>query len=494
MNLNSTQIFDIAVLGGGISGFSGALRLQKRGFNTIVFESHTQIGGCAGFFIKKKFSFDVGATTLVDFVEGGVGGNFFDDIGLPLPPGEYLDYIAWLPDRHIVLFRDKQKWGRERLEKLGNTENHIRFWKLMDVVTDVFWKATRKNIQLPINNFKNFIKSLNAIGLKNVFLVKYYNKTMMDVLKSFHLEKDKPLVGLLSMLIEDTVHSTIEHAPFINSALGATIRGAGLMRAKGGMKEFWKYISEHYKNLGGEIKRSHRVISFEKDGSNWKISTNKGIFYAKKIINSIPLENIYDLSPEFLKEKLANYISQNKNLKGGAIVVFLGVPESEVANQILTHHQILIDYNSRLGNGNNMFISISKKDDILSAPSGFRAVMISTHCELDEWQNLSESEYQSKKKKIGDKLINYARKVYPELGKNPIVYEIGTPMTYQKYTGRKIGSVGGFKQTLSNSNSHSVPHDINVSNFWLTGDNTWPGLGTVAGLISGRIAAEYASK
>lgn len=492
MNYNLENIFDVAVFGAGISGFSSAMRLQKYNLRTLVFESHTQIGGCAGYFSKRKFSFDVGATTLVDFVEGGVGGNFFSDIGLPLPEGEYLDYIAWLPDRKIILYRDREKWSRERMEKIGNSKNHIRFWNFLDKVTDVFWNATRKNIKLPFSNTKELFHSIKAIGYKNLNLLKYGNCTMLDVLKKFDLEKDKALVGLLSMLIEDTVHSKIDKAPFINSALGISIRGAGLMRANGGLKGFWKYVSAHYLRLGGELKKSHRVNSFERKRDMWKINTNQGDFYAKKIISSLPIDLTYDISPEMIKTKLKPYISKNEKMKGGAIVVFLGVPEIEITNQSITHHQILLDYDRHLGNGNNMFISVSAEDDVLSAPKGYRSVMISTHCELEEWRSLSDLAYQEKKKSMGEKLIAYARKVYPDLGNNPLVYEIGTPVTYQKYTGRKLGAVGGFKQELFNSNFHAVPQDIGVSDFWITGDNTWPGLGTVAGLVSGRISAEYA--
>ncbi len=79
-------------------------------------------------------------------------------------------------------------------------------------------------------------------------------------------------------------------------------------------------------------------------------------------------------------------------------MVFLGVPEQEVQGQELLHHQLLQDYtkpqgtsfvrlpalfaNLPIGNGNNMFISISSPGDTLSAPTGYRAVMISTHCEV----------------------------------------------------------------------------------------------------------------
>jgi len=486
--------YDIAIFGGGISGFSAALRLQSKGYKTIVFESHGQLGGCAGFFTKKNFSFDIGATTLVDFVNGGIGGNFFKDINLEIPKGEYIDYIAWLPDRQITLYRDSEKWNQERLEKLGSTINHIKFWKLMDNVTTVFWNASRKNIKLPISTPKDLYIAIKTIGIKNLYLIKYINSTMLDVLKKHNLENEKPLLGLLSMLIEDTIHSNIENAPFINSALGTTIRGAGLMRADGGMKGFWNYLSSYYLKIGGTVKKGNKVLKFKKENEYWNITASKGVFKSKKIISSLPIDLTYKICPDSIKSKLKSFIAKNENLQGSAIVVFLGVPETEISNQEITHHQILLDYESKLGNGNNMFISISAKDDNLSAPTGYRTVMISTHCEISEWLNLSETEYQIKKQNIGHHLIESAKKVYPKLGQNPIIYEIGTPLTYQKFTNRTNGSVGGFKQTVKNSNFNAIPQDIGIKDFWLAGDNTWPGLGTVAGLISGRIASEYAEK
>lgn len=295
--------YDVAIFGGGISGFSTALRLQNKGFNTVVFEAHGQLGGCAGFFSKKGFSFDVGATTLVDFVDGGVGGNFFNDINLEIPEGEYIDYIAWLPDREVILFRDFDKWHTERLEKLGSTENHIKFWELMDKVTKVFWNASRQNTKLPIHNLKVLLVALKTIGIKNLYLLRYLNFTMLDILKIYKLENEKPLIGLLSILIEDTVHSNIEKAPFINSALGTTIRGAGLMRANGGMKKFWSYLSNHYLEIGGTIKKGNKVVNFQKEDKSWTITSKKGIFKAKKIISSLPIDLTYQISPDSIKMK-----------------------------------------------------------------------------------------------------------------------------------------------------------------------------------------------
>jgi phytoene dehydrogenase-like protein len=73
--------FDVAVVGGGVAGLATAARLQAEGLRTVVLEAHGQPGGCAGFYHRKGFSFDVGATTLVDFGPGGVGGQLLARLG-----------------------------------------------------------------------------------------------------------------------------------------------------------------------------------------------------------------------------------------------------------------------------------------------------------------------------------------------------------------------------------------------------------------------------
>src|ERR1700751_5466768 len=103
--------YDGAVVGAGLSGMATALRLQAAGLSTVVFEAHGHAGGCAGYFRRRGFSFDVGATPLVDFGPGGVGEDLLAAAGLPALDGEPLaGYRAWLPDRTVTLHRDPAAW------------------------------------------------------------------------------------------------------------------------------------------------------------------------------------------------------------------------------------------------------------------------------------------------------------------------------------------------------------------------------------------------
>ena len=64
---------DVAVIGAGMSGMTSALLLANEGIDVVLIEAHSEPGGCAGFFRRGPFSFDVGATTFISFQEGGIG-------------------------------------------------------------------------------------------------------------------------------------------------------------------------------------------------------------------------------------------------------------------------------------------------------------------------------------------------------------------------------------------------------------------------------------
>lgn len=469
------QNYDVAVLGGGMAGMATALRLQRAGLSTVVFEAHGHAGGCAGYYRHKGFSFDVGATTLVDFEPGGVGYALVADIpdfdGEPLP-----GYLAWLPDRVITLHRDQRLWHTERLSTLGDTRAHRDFWALLDRLADVFWAASRSGIRLPLRRPRHVAQDLRAVGIRHLPMARYLRWTMGDALRHFGLRGDTNLVALLGMLIEDTVHSTVDRAPLINAALGVTIRGAGLTRHFGGMHGFWRVLTKHYRSLGGVLHSGSPVTHVS---PGFQVHTKHRTVHARQIVSSLPIELTARVCP-MTTSRLRRYVERDKPDEGGAVVVFLGVPESEVDGQEYTHHQLLQE-------GRNMFVSVSSPGDTLSAPAGHRAVMISTHTDLDGWDGL---DYEERKKELGERLIRCAQRVYPRLGERAVVYQVGTPRTYERFTRRPRGAVGGVRQNLRNTNQFAVPHDIGVPGVWLVGDTTWPGLGTVACVLGSRIVAE----
>ncbi len=483
--------YDVAIIGGGLAGVATAARLQALGLSTVVLEAHGQPGGCAGFFRRRGFSFDVGATTLVDFEPGGVGGELLESVGMSAIEGEALPgYVAWLPDRTVTLHRDPASWSRERLRAFGDSPAHQGLWELLDRLASVFWGASRRGVKLPIRGVADALRALRAIGLRELPSARYLGWTMVDALRAYGLEEDRALVGLLAMLVEDTVHSSITEAPLINASLGITIRGAGLMRARGGMRGFWRVLIARYRELGGEFRVGCAAERVEGQAGAYRVTTRRGVIQADQVIAAVPAPLAARLGPGPVSESLLPYLCRDADSMGGASVVFLGVPEREVTCQAFTHHQILHDYAQPLGDGNNMFVSVSAPGDTDSAPIGHRAVMISTHSGLEPWEGLEIEAYRTRKRELGERLLMLARRVYPDLGRDAVVSEVATPKTYERFTRRPRGAVGGVRQTLANSNQRAIPHDIGVPGYWLVGDSTWPGLGTVACCLGSRLVAE----
>ncbi|GHJ46972.1 C-3',4' desaturase CrtD [Catellatospora sp. TT07R-123] len=482
---------DVAVIGGGMSGMATALRLQADGLSTVVFEAHGHAGGCAGYYRHRGFSFDVGATTLVDFAPGGVGAELLDATGLTGLDGHDLPgYVAWLPDRTVTLHRDPARWHAERLRALGDTRAHRRFWAGLDHLAHVFWSASRAGIRLPVRTPADALHDLRAVGLRHWPLARHLNRTLGDELRRHGLRGQDSLVALLGMLVEDTVHSAVDRAPLINAALGVTIRGAGLSRHRGGMHGFWRRLVAHYRSLGGDLRTGCRVEQVTGRAGAFAVHTPRGTVTAATVVSAVPAQLTAALAPPEVAAGLGPYLRRDEPDLGGAVVVFLGVPEDEVAEHEFTHHQLLHDYARPLGEGNNMFVSVSGPGDLDSAPPGHRAVMISTHTELGDWAGLSEADYAVRKEEIGRRLIGYARRAYPRLGERAVVCQVGTPRSYQRFTGRPGGAVGGVRQTPANTNQHALGHRSALPGFWLVGDSTWPGLGTVACVLGSRIVAD----
>lgn len=483
--------FDVAVVGGGVAGMATAARLQAQGLRTIVLEAHGLVGGCAGYYRRRGFSFDVGATTLVDFEAGGLGGQLLEEVGMAPLAGESLPgYVAWLPDRTVVLHRDRARWGGERLAALGCSPRHRAFWRLLDELSDTFWKASRDGVKLPLQNPADIISAVERIGLRRLPLARYLGWTVGDALRSHGLLEERPLVGLLSMLIEDTVHSTVEQAPLINAALGVTIRGAGLTRPQGGMRGFWEPFVAHYRRLGGDLRVGWRVDRIVGHAGRHLLRGRRGAIVATQAVSTLPVALTAELAPELVGRPLGRFLRRDAGSLGGALVVCLGVPEREVMGQAFTHHQLLQSYRDPLGDGNNMFVSVSAPGDLASAPPGHRAVMISTHCELDAWEGLDPLVYAQRQRLAGERLLALAGRVYPRLGERPLVFEVATPRTFERYLHRPRGAVGGVRLSLVNANQNAVPHDLGPPGFWLAGDSTWPGLGTVACVLGSRIVAD----
>lgn len=489
----------VVVIGGGLTGVVAGARLAAAGVSCDVLEAHRSLGGCAGYFRRGGFSFDVGATTLVDYIPGGAGDIMLRDIGVRDANLEHLPgYAVWIGDKLFNLPADPAAWRVSRAAALGDTSSHRRFWKLLDGVGEVYWSASRRSPRLPFRGVGDFVHAARTMRVRDWPAFRYLHWTVGDALRYAGLERDTLLRGFLAMVVEDTVHGRVDTAPLVNASLGVAIRGA-ISRPRGGMFGFLSAIERRSVELGVGLCRSTRVLEIEctgsKGGSNaprFKVRTSRGEWTADALVSTLPIWNTAKLAPGVIADALRPWCTRDERALGGAALLALGVPEDEVTDHPLTHHQFLPEPDRELGAGNNCFLSISSPGDELSAPAGFRAAMVTTHMELDEWEGLESDTYKRAKAALGERLLTVVRRAFPRLGTSAKWSNVGTPRTYASFTSRYRGSVGGTRLTLANANLKAVPHEFGVPGFVQGGDTTWPGIGTTAAAINSRLMAEGA--
>nr|MDT0666389.1 FAD-dependent oxidoreductase [Micromonospora sp. DSM 115978] len=158
------------------------------------------------------------------------------------------------------------------------------------------------------------------MGIRNLPLARYASSTLGDALRRFGLRDDAPLVGLLGMLVEDTVHSTVDRAPLINAALGVTIRGAGLTRHHGGMHGFWRRLVAHYRSLGGDLRVGCRVEQVTGQVGAFRVRTNRGEVRAGQVVSALPAATTARIA-EPVRARLQRFVDRDAPDLGSAVVV-----------------------------------------------------------------------------------------------------------------------------------------------------------------------------
>jgi phytoene dehydrogenase-like protein len=176
----------------------------------------------------------------------------------------------------------------------------------------------------------------------------------------------------------------------------------------------------------------------------------------------------------------------------GAFVLYLGIDEALLPQDVALHHQVVTRH--PLGEGNSVFLSISPGWDSSRAPAGQRAITLSTHTRLGGWWELYSSDkaaYEAQKQRYTERLLQNAEIALPGLRRAVTLSLPGTPVTFSHFTRRHLGWVGGFPQTsLLRAMGPRLSRYV-----WLVGDSIFPGQSTAAVALGGlRVAGDILSE
>jgi phytoene dehydrogenase-like protein len=267
----------------------------------------------------------------------------------------------------------------------------------------------------------------------------------------------------------------------------------GVVHLQGGIGSIALQLVEAIRRHGGRVftRQAATRIRTER-GRPVAVETKRSdLFPAGLVIANLTPWNLKELLGEALPPRLKR-LSHVPDTGWGAFVVYAGIDDGIVPEDFPLHHQVVAG--RPLGEGNSVFLSLSPAWDDSRAPAGRRALTLSTHTSLEPWWLLHENDpetYEKRKAAYTEKVMGIAGRALPGLCQGAGLVLPGTPVTFQRFTRRARGWVGGFPQTslLSACGPRLAPSP------WLVGDSVFPGQSTAAVALGGlRVARAILSE
>ncbi len=467
----------VLVIGAGIGGLTAAALLLKRGWQVTVLEAGTYPGGCAGTFFHKGYRFDAGATLAGGFDSSGPHARLANILGLEWPVTPITDaaWVTHLPNQSVYQWVDPRRWREEYLTKFPFS---AQFWQKQEQLAKVAWDISTRDFPWPPATVAEAARLPLALRPQTFSAVPYIFRKVRHLLPRETTPAFKAFVDG-NLLISAQAISNHVDALYGSSVLDLPRRG--VMHVQGGMGAIAETLVSWIKANGGEVKYRQRVTRLETVNRRARaaITAKEMRFDADVFLANLTPWALETLLGEAAPDRLRRE-TRSRPWMWGAFVVHAGVRAEKISTSI-THHQVIADLEKPLGEGNSVFISLSPLDDLSRAPAGMRSVILSTHTRIADWQGLDEAAYEERKARYAEKVLTAAERALPGFRAAAELVLPGAPQTYEFYTRRPLGMVGGFPQT---SLFAARGPQSGFSNLWLVGDSIFPGQST-AGVTMG---------
>lgn len=483
----------VIVIGAGIGGLTTAAILARSGLDVTVLEAHVYPGGCAGTFFHKGYKFDAGATVAGGFYPGGPMDLVARTAGIEAWPAHDSQpaMAVHLPDGSQVL-----RWGDHRRfdeHQKAFGAHSASFWDWQEATADSLWDLALRSPNWPPQSIMQLLDILRkgTAWVAGDPHARLSPGLLRDALRplSYRLQDQGDKLRLFidaQLLISAQATSQQANALYGASALDLPRRG--VVHLEGGMGAISESLVHALRQNGGKISyRSEAIkIVVEKNRPVAVESRRIGSLPADAVVINLPPWNIARLLGDAAPVRLRR-LPQRPAAGWGAFMLYLGVDSGVLSKHTQLHHQLILD--EPLGEGNSLFVSISPKWDARRAPQGRRAVTISTHSSLNSWWDLFQHDpaaYENRKKQYTERILSALEVFLPGMVSSADVILPGTPVSFERFTRRDWGWVGGFPQV----NLFQTWGPRLAPNLWMVGDSIFPGQSAAAVALGGMRVAE----
>ena len=479
--------YDVAVIGAGFGGLGAALKLSEAGLRVGLVEALNYPGGCASTFKRRGYAFESGATLFSGFAEG----MYFDDLIKRYSMPVTIDWIDPLvemrtPSWSLPVGRSRRDLLQQLID-LGVPKVPLQaFFKEQRQVADTLWALFDDPDLLPPFNLKSILTHLRNVP-QYTKLLSYVGRSLHQVLARHQLHDSEPLVTFLNALCQITIQTDIytAEAPFALATMDYYFRGTGHVRH--GIGALATAMVDAFKENGGTMHYTTRVKEISREHDGWHLTTNKRPIRARRVIGNLLPQAAEKLCPLLSTSRTQGLKNRLDDGWGAAMLYFVVKHTDRLPDKAL-HVEAVQDVSSPFMEGNHIFASLSGLADEGRAPEGERTLTVSTHIPFRKYQAMTDDERATYIQRVQETMQETLRSRAPELIEETVLCMPASPRTFERFTKRPLGRVGGVPRKVGLHHYLSINPMQVAKDFYLVGDSAFPGQSTLACALGGNRA------
>ncbi len=430
----------------------------------------------------------MGATLVGGFGPRGVHRILNAQLGIdvsaePIEPS----MVVHLPDATVVRYGDR-RWRGERLRVFG-PQAEI-FWQRQERIADLAYDFSTGFPALPLD-VPSIAALARAFRPQHLPLIATLGRTVSSLLPRDASPRLRAFVDAQLLI---TAQTDATHADLAYGATALDLAREGTFHLPEGVSTIAVALARAIRRAKSAISYNTRVVAIEtRRGAVCAVRLDDGRRIAtSRVVSALPVTSTIALCPEIGSAFRPRLAASPE--RWGAFMLYVGLPAGVVPEDLATHHQRLSAYGEAMGEGNTTFLSFSGATETRRARGGGRAVTISTHTDVARWERAAQDGSLPELRAAYTRMLCAALdRVIPGASERADLTLAATPLTFERYTGRMRGLVGGVPQTTRNATLGAIGHRTPVRGLYLCGDTTFPGQSTVGATLSGVNAARAAA-
>ncbi len=434
----------------------------------MLVESKARVGGCASAFPMGGFRFLSGATTLIGLEPEMPLGRVLAELDVPFTaPIAQKNISVWQRGEPLTLSRDTHANSEALTRAHGG--DFAEFWNRSVELGARGWGLITQ-LHFPPRGPGDLLgaaRNPRAWGLLPALLQSTASKLAGRAISA-------EARSMLDELLLVSTQARAANTPWLFGALGMEYLQRPLYLANGGMASLLEHLAEVFVRRGGTLKLETAVSAFSRQGEGFRVQTSSGALDAEHLVLNLTHWDAKRLAAPELAGRFAGTVARHADA-WAACTLHLGV-EDVFGDEAAPYHQVVLEQPLPVSGAHSVFVTLSRRDDHSMAPRGFRSVTMSCHAPVGRWEGLSDAEHAERKAVVGEELLSALAVPFPQVksAAKPVVLP-GTPKTWQGFTGRWGGRVGGLPFDFATLRRGYPTGRTGVRGLARVGDTVFPG-------------------